>query len=80
MLNNLSRLLDESGISLTVHHKNQLAAYVGLLDQWNKAYNLTSARDPNEMLMRHILYSIIAAPYLLGSRFIDFGTGPGLTG
>lgn len=75
MLNKLSRLLDEAGISLTDHQKNQLVAYVGLLDKWNKAYNLTSVRDPNEMLVRHILDSIIVAPYLQGSRFIDVGTG-----
>ncbi|CAH3774964.1 Ribosomal RNA small subunit methyltransferase G, partial [Klebsiella pneumoniae] len=80
VLNKLSRLLDEAGISLTDHQKNQLVAYVGLLDKWNKAYNLTSVRDPNEMLVRHILDSIIVAPYLQGSRFIDVGTGPGLPG
>ncbi|MCP5945430.1 16S rRNA (guanine(527)-N(7))-methyltransferase RsmG, partial [Klebsiella pneumoniae] len=64
----------------TDHQKNQLVAYVGLLDKWNKAYNLTSVRDPNEMLVRHILDSIIVAPYLQGSRFIDVATGPGLPG
>ena len=80
MLNKLSRLLDEAGILLTDHQKNQLVAYVGLLDKWNKAYNLTSVRDPNEMLVRHILDSIVVAPYLQGSRFIDVGTGPGLPG
>ena len=42
MLNKLSRLLDEAGISLTDHQKNQLVAYVGLLDKWNKAYNPVS--------------------------------------
>ena len=80
MLNKLSRLLDEAGISLTDHQKNQLVAYVGLLDKWNKAYNLTSVRDPNEMLVRHILDSIIVAPYLQGSRFIDVGTGHRMSG
>ena len=80
MLNKLSRLLDEAAITLTDHQKNQLVAYVGLLDKWNKAYNLTSVRDPNEMLVRHILDSIVVAPYLQGSRFIDVGTGPGLPG
>ncbi|MGQ7790348.1 RsmG family class I SAM-dependent methyltransferase [Shigella flexneri] len=33
---------------------------------------------PNEMLVRHILDSIVVAPYLQGERFIDVGTGPGL--
>ncbi|EBW8169179.1 16S rRNA (guanine(527)-N(7))-methyltransferase RsmG, partial [Salmonella enterica subsp. arizonae serovar 18:z4,z23:-] len=80
MLNKLSRLLDEAGISLTDHQKNHLVAYVGMLDKWNKAYNLTSVRDPAEMIVRHILDSIVVAPYLQGLRFIDVGTGPGLPG
>ncbi|HGL4055182.1 TPA: 16S rRNA (guanine(527)-N(7))-methyltransferase RsmG [Citrobacter koseri] len=80
MLNKLSRLLDEAGISLTDHQKNQLIAYVDMLHKWNKAYNLTSVRDPNEMLVRHILDSIVVAPHLQGERFIDVGTGPGLPG
>ncbi|MBV8043149.1 16S rRNA (guanine(527)-N(7))-methyltransferase RsmG [Pluralibacter sp.] len=80
MLNTLSRLLDKAGISLTDHQKNQLVAYVDMLNKWNKAYNLTSVRDPNEMLIRHILDSIVVAPHLQGERFIDVGTGPGLPG
>jgi len=80
VLNKLSRLLDEAGISLTDHQKNQLVAYVDMLHKWNKAYNLTSVRDPNEMLIRHILDSVVVAPHLVGSRFIDVGTGPGLPG
>lgn len=74
MLNKLSLLLKDAGISLTDHQKNQLIAYVNMLHKWNKAYNLTSVRDPNEMLVRHILDSIVVAPYLQGERFIDVGT------
>ncbi|EBK2213641.1 16S rRNA (guanine(527)-N(7))-methyltransferase RsmG [Salmonella enterica subsp. enterica serovar Schwarzengrund] len=80
MLNKLSRLLADAGISLTDHQKTLLVAYVDMLHKWNKAYNLTSVRDPNEMLVRHILDSIVVAPYLHGQRFIDVGTGPGLPG
>ncbi|TKV24469.1 16S rRNA (guanine(527)-N(7))-methyltransferase RsmG [Citrobacter sp. wls613] len=80
MLNKLSRLLADAGISLTDHQKNQLIAYVDMLHKWNKAYNLTSVRDPNDMLVRHILDSIVVAPHLQGERFIDVGTGPGLPG
>ncbi|EAZ5304115.1 16S rRNA (guanine(527)-N(7))-methyltransferase RsmG [Salmonella enterica] len=80
MLNKLSRLLADAGISLTDHQKTLLVAYVDMLNKWNKAYNLTSVRDPNEMLVRHILDSIVVAPYLQGQRFIDVGTGPGLPG
>ncbi|WP_312952371.1 16S rRNA (guanine(527)-N(7))-methyltransferase RsmG [Superficieibacter sp.] len=80
MFNKLSRLLDDASISLTDHQINQLVAYVDMLNKWNKAYNLTSVRDPNEMLVRHILDSIVVAPHLQGERFIDVGTGPGLPG
>jgi 16S rRNA (guanine527-N7)-methyltransferase len=80
VLNKLSRLLADAGISLTDHQKNQLIAYVDMLHKWNKAYNLTSVRDPNDMLVRHILDSIVVAPHLQGERFIDVGTGPGLPG
>ncbi|ELY6213473.1 16S rRNA (guanine(527)-N(7))-methyltransferase RsmG [Cronobacter dublinensis] len=80
MLNTLTRLLDDAGIALPEHQKAQLVAYVDMLNKWNKAYNLTSVRDPNEMLVRHIMDSIVVEPHLNGSRFIDVGTGPGLPG
>lgn len=76
VLNKLSRLLADAGISLTDHQKNQLIAYVEMLHKWNKAYNLTSVRDPNEMLVRHILDSIIVAPHLQGSVLLMSVPGP----
>ena len=80
MQKQLDTLLAQAGISLTDQQKQQLLGYVGLLDKWNKAYNLTSVRDPKEMLVRHILDSIVVNPFLQGNRFIDVGTGPGLPG
>lgn len=80
MITKLTSLLKAAGISLSDQQKEQLVAYVGLLDKWNKAYNLTSVRDPQQMLVRHILDSIVVAPHLQGERFIDVGTGPGLPG
>ncbi|MNP39018.1 Ribosomal RNA small subunit methyltransferase G [compost metagenome] len=53
---------------------------VELLHKWNKAYNLTSVRDPDAMLVKHILDSLVVSPHLHGERFIDVGTGPGLPG
>nr|WP_249215819.1 16S rRNA (guanine(527)-N(7))-methyltransferase RsmG [Citrobacter sp. JGM124] len=79
-MNKLSRLLNDEGITLSEHQQQQLVDYVALLHKWNKAYNLTSVRDPEEMLVRHIIDSIVVAPYLEGRRFIDVGTGPGLPG
>ncbi|NWA63573.1 16S rRNA (guanine(527)-N(7))-methyltransferase RsmG [Pantoea sp. B9002] len=80
MINKLSSLLKAANISLTDQQKQQLVGYVELLHKWNKAYNLTSVRDPQQMLVRHILDSVVVEPHLQGERFIDVGTGPGLPG
>ncbi|MBP2195766.1 16S rRNA (guanine(527)-N(7))-methyltransferase RsmG [Pantoea cypripedii] len=80
MINKLSALLKAANISLSDQQKQQLVGYVELLHKWNKAYNLTSVRDPQQMLVRHILDSIVVEPHLQGDRFIDVGTGPGLPG
>lgn len=80
MINQLTALLNMAGISLCDAQKQRLVGYVELLHKWNKAYNLTSVRDPQQMLVRHILDSIVVEPHLVGHRFIDVGTGPGLPG
>ncbi|NHB96331.1 16S rRNA (guanine(527)-N(7))-methyltransferase RsmG [Photorhabdus stackebrandtii] len=80
MLNKLEFLLTKAGIALSLQQKQQLMAYVDMLNKWNQAYNLTSVREPEQMLVRHIMDSIVVSPYLQGHRFIDVGTGPGLPG
>lgn len=80
MLKTLEALLAQADMALTTAQKEQLLGYVTLLHKWNKAYNLTSVRSPEQMLVRHIMDSIIVNPHLRGDRFIDVGTGPGLPG
>ncbi|UTM57319.1 16S rRNA (guanine(527)-N(7))-methyltransferase RsmG [Photobacterium sp. CCB-ST2H9] len=81
MKERLAQLISKTELKVTEQQLEQLVGYVSLLHKWNKAYNLTSVRDPNEMLVKHILDSIVVSPYLAqGSRFIDVGTGPGLPG
>ncbi|RMA82124.1 16S rRNA (guanine(527)-N(7))-methyltransferase RsmG [Umboniibacter marinipuniceus] len=73
----------ESGLKdldLNVEATDKLARFVMLMDKWNKAYNLTSVRNAEDMVPRHILDSIVVMPHLEGTRFIDVGTGPGLPG
>nr|WP_211186044.1 16S rRNA (guanine(527)-N(7))-methyltransferase RsmG [Brenneria salicis] len=78
--NTLDNLLNRAGIVISDKQKKLLIQYVEMLNKWNKAYNLTSVRDPEQMLVRHIMDSIVVEPYLQGQRFIDVGTGPGLPG
>ncbi|PNH78404.1 16S rRNA (guanine(527)-N(7))-methyltransferase RsmG [Vibrio diazotrophicus] len=76
----LDSLIAKTDLDVSDKQREQLLGYVGLLNKWNKAYNLTSVRDPADMLVKHILDSIVVSPYLNGERFIDVGTGPGLPG
>jgi 16S rRNA (guanine527-N7)-methyltransferase len=57
----------------------RLLDYLALMQQWNRAYNLTAIRDPAEMLTKHLLDSLSIHPYVCGS-LADIGTGPGLPG
>ena len=68
----------------------RLLEFLALLQKWNKVYNLTAVRDPQEMLTHHLLDSLAAvAPLrrhvaqagLAGPvRLLDVGSGGGLPG
>ena len=58
----------------------QLLAYLDLLARWNRTYNLTSVREPREMLRKHLLDSLAMSPYVDAGPLADLGAGPGLPG
>jgi 16S rRNA (guanine527-N7)-methyltransferase len=69
-----------------------LMEFLALLQKWNKVYNLTAVRDPQEMMTHHLLDSLAAvvplrrhAATLAGEgksavRLLDVGSGGGLPG
>ena len=62
---------------------SRLVDYLGLVVKWNKAFNLTAIRNPEDMLSLHLLDSLAIAPHIkatTGKRLIDVGTGAGLPG
>lgn len=80
LLAKLQQGLSKLQLSLTDQQCHQLVAYIELMAKWNKAYNLTSVRNPKDMLTKHILDSLAIAPFIKNERYIDVGTGPGLPG
>lgn len=79
------------GLTLSDTQLQQLLDFLALLQKWNKVYNLTSVRDPQEMLTHHLLDSLAAVPPLQrhlgalaqgqgGARLLDVGSGGGLPG
>lgn len=82
-LNNLlSKGLRQLALAQSIDDKQQsiLIKYVELLDKWNKTYNLTAVRKPEQMVTRHLLDSLSISPYLHGKKILDVGTGAGLPG
>lgn len=76
----LSSGLTQLGVDATAEQQEQLLAYLGLMQKWNKAYNLTAIRDPQQMLVRHLLDSLAVVPHINSDELIDVGSGGGLPG
>ncbi len=68
------------GLNLSDDTLYKLLKYQDNLSLWNKAYNLTAIRDPQEMLVKHLLDSLSVITYLPEGRLLDVGTGGGLPG
>lgn len=71
------------GYALSDVKINALLQYLELFIKWNKTYNLSAIRNPDEMLYKHLLDSLSIAAHLSTSsfkHFIDVGTGGGLPG
>jgi 16S rRNA (guanine527-N7)-methyltransferase len=77
----LSAGASQLGITLSLSQHDQLLAYLALLIKWNKAYNLTAVRDPDEMVSRHLLDSLSIIPHIGDAEsWLDVGSGGGMPG
>ena len=84
--------LRDLGLPLSGQQQSQLLAYLDLIQKWNRVYNLTSVRAPEEMLTHHLLDSLAVINPLRhqlsgrnpvagrGFCLLDVGSGAGLPG
>ena len=73
------------GLSLSAPQTEQLLAYGALILKWNKVYNLSALRTPQEVLTHHLLDSLavmspLARVWPGAARLLDVGSGAGLPG
>jgi 16S rRNA (guanine527-N7)-methyltransferase len=71
----------ELRLEVSSSQQEQLLDYLGLMFKWNAVYNLTSLRDPMQMVTHHLLDSLAAVPaFAQAKNVLDVGSGGGLPG
>ncbi|ALM85407.1 16S rRNA (guanine(527)-N(7))-methyltransferase RsmG [Bordetella sp. N] len=73
------------GLSVSDRQVEQLLAYLAQLQRWNRTYNLTALRDPDQMLVHHVFDSLAVVAPLdsvmpAAGKLFDIGAGAGLPG
>lgn len=72
--------LAQMGLAVNAEQQGRLLDYIALLHKWNKVYNLTAIREPENMLYQHLLDSLAVMPHVGTGRLLDVGSGAGLPG
>ena len=82
----LEAAASQLGLDLLSGQVDALLTYLRLLQRWNGTYNLTSIRDPAQMLTQHLADCLSVIRPLLrqgpsgACRMLDVGSGGGLPG
>src|SRR5690606_18438334 len=85
----LQKACHDFGLEVDDANADTLIKYVDQLTRWNKTYNLTAVRDPEQMLVQHVfdslsivrpLTDILDKKTVLEKTVVDVGSGAGLPG
>lgn len=74
------------GLQLEEQQKQTLLHFVRQMERWNRTYNLTAIKNPQQMLVQHVFDSLAIVPSVQGAlgsgaaRIVDVGSGGGLPG
>src|SRR5271154_4218188 len=83
-----SAAVEGPSVSLSLAQLNNISTYIDLLLRWNARINLTSVRDPEQIVTRHFGESLFAARILRDAGVLaganqtlaDLGSGAGFPG
>jgi 16S rRNA (guanine527-N7)-methyltransferase len=59
---------------------DSLLKHVELLEKWNRTHNLTAITSPRDMVVQHLLDSLVILPWITPGRLLDVGSGGGFPG
>lgn len=76
----VARRLQAKQVPVSPDEAGSLAAFLNLLEHWNRVHNLTGVRDRIELIDRHLVESLALKPFIVGPEVADVGSGGGLPG
>jgi len=83
----LRQACDSLGLRVEAAQADKLVAYLAQMQRWNRTYNLTAIRDPEQMLVQHLFDSLSVVDPLsrvvgadTAATVYDIGSGGGLPG
>lgn len=73
--------IDLLGVPFPAEGVERCAAYLRLLEKWNRVHNLTAVRETDQMVVLHLLDSLSLLPHIREVHtLLDVGSGGGLPG
>ncbi len=76
----LDQGIQKASLNVVELQQQLMIRYLKMLTKWNKAFNLTSISEPKEMVIKHLLDSLVVNQWLTGTTILDVGTGAGIPG
>lgn len=76
----LEKGIKDAKLDISAQTQQRLLDYLALMQKWNKVHNLTAVRDADEMVILHLLDSLVVLPFIDAKHLLDVGSGAGLPG
>jgi 16S rRNA (guanine527-N7)-methyltransferase len=79
----MKELFKKANLEITDIQAEELGKYAEFLSEYNKKVNLTRITEPNDVIIKHFIDSVIILNYVnipQNSKLVDVGTGAGFPG